>query len=77
MPLLTLKFVSYVDKVIHDIYCICTFGLLEGESESTIPIQHEQYGGTIHLFIGMGCNPSKNTFMTLTYTHNPYRNIRD
>jgi hypothetical protein len=68
---------SYVDKVIHNIYYICTFGLLEGERESTIPVQREQYGGTIHLFIGMGHNPSKSTFMTLIYTHNPNTNIRD
>jgi hypothetical protein len=34
-------------------------------------------GGIVHLFIGMGHNPSKNTFMTLTYTHNPNTNMRD
>jgi hypothetical protein len=30
-------------------------------------------GGTVHLFIGTGRSPSKNTFMTLVCTHN--RNI--
>ena len=32
--------------------------------------QREQYGGTIHLFIGTGRSLGKNTFMTLTYSHN-------
>jgi hypothetical protein len=35
-----------------------------------ITIQLEQYGGTVHLFIGMGRNPGKSTFMTLTLIHN-------
>jgi hypothetical protein len=30
-----------------------------------ITIQREQYEGTVHLFIGMGCNPDKITFMSL------------
>jgi hypothetical protein len=47
-----------------------TFGLLEGIDARAITIQHEQYGGTVHLFIGMGRSPSKNTFMTLTYSCN-------
>jgi hypothetical protein len=34
-------------------------------------------GGTVHLFIGMGRSPDKNTFMTLTYAHNPNTNIKD
>jgi hypothetical protein len=28
-------------------------------------IQREQYGGTVHLFIGTGCSPGKITFMPL------------
>jgi hypothetical protein len=59
------------------IYYIGTFGLLEGGNESAISIMHEQYEGTVHLFINMGHNPDKNTFMTLTYAHNPNTNIRD
>jgi hypothetical protein len=47
--------------------------LFEGVDARAITIQREQYGGTVHLFIGMGHNPNKNTFMTLTCTHN--RNI--
>jgi hypothetical protein len=27
--------------------------------------------GTVHLFIGTGRSSDKNTFVTLTYTHNP------
>jgi hypothetical protein len=35
-------------------------------------IQREQYGATVHLFIGTGHNPGENTFMPLTfiYEHN-------
>jgi hypothetical protein len=61
----------YLDKEIHNVYYICTFGLLEGKSVNAIPIQHEQYKGIVHLFICMGRSPGKNTCMTLTYTHNP------
>jgi molybdopterin synthase catalytic subunit len=63
--------------VIHNVYYICTFGLVEGESESAIPTQREQYGGTVHLFIGFVRNPIKSIVMTLTYTHHPNTNIRN
>jgi hypothetical protein len=35
-------------------------------------IQREQYGATVHLFIGTGHNLGKSTFMSLTsiYNHN-------
>jgi hypothetical protein len=33
--------------------------------ERVIIIQREQYGVTVHLFIGTGRSPSKITFMTL------------
>jgi hypothetical protein len=45
-------------------YYIDTFDLLEGDNVGAITIQREQYGATIHLFIGMGCSPGKITFMT-------------
>jgi hypothetical protein len=51
---------SYVD----------TFGSFEGIDTRAITIQREQYGGTVHLFIGTGRSPGKNTFMTLTFVHN-------
>jgi hypothetical protein len=35
-----------------------------------ITIQREQYGVTVHLFIGAGRSPDKITFMSLTYTAN-------
>jgi hypothetical protein len=37
-----------------------------------IIIQREQYGGSVHLFIGAGRSSGKNTFMSLTfaYKHN-------
>jgi hypothetical protein len=30
--------------------------------------QHEQYGGTVHLFIGTGCSLCKITFMPFIFT---------
>jgi hypothetical protein len=53
------------------LYYIDTFGLLEGNDVREVTIQREQYGNTVHLFIGTGHNPDKNTFVTLTYIHNP------
>jgi hypothetical protein len=35
-----------------------------------ITIQREQYGGTVHLFIGVGRSPDTITFMPLTFTCN-------
>jgi hypothetical protein len=35
-----------------------------------ITIQREQYGVTVHLFIGTGRSPDKITFMPLTFTFN-------
>ena len=52
----------------------CTFSLKEGKSTSVtqkqMPSQREQYGSTVHLFIGMGCNPYKITPMPYTFTNN-------
>jgi hypothetical protein len=48
---------------------IDTFGLFEGVDVRAITIHREQYGGTVHLFIGTGHSPDKNTFMTLTFVH--------
>jgi hypothetical protein len=35
-----------------------------------ITIQREQYGGTVHLFIGMGHNPNKITSVSLITNYN-------
>jgi hypothetical protein len=32
-------------------------------------IQREQYGVTVHLFIGTGCSPGKSIVMSLMFTH--------
>ena len=52
----------------------CTFGLKEGESTSVtqkqMPSQREQYGGTVHLFIGTGHSPYKITSMPFTFGSN-------
>ena len=50
-----------------------TFSLKEGKSTSVtqkkMPSQREQYGNTVHLFIGMGRSPSKITFMPFTFAN--------
>ena len=52
----------------------CTFGLKEGESTSVtqkqMPSQREQYGGTVHLFIGTGRSPCKITLVPFTFINN-------
>jgi hypothetical protein len=52
----------------------CTFGLKEDKSTSVtqkqMPSQREQYGSTVHLFIGTGCSPCKVTPMPLTFANN-------
>jgi hypothetical protein len=52
----------------------CTFGSKEGESTSVtqkqMPSQREQYGGTVHLFIGTGHNPYKITSTPFTFGSN-------
>jgi hypothetical protein len=51
-----------------------TFGLKEGKSTSVtqkqMPSQREQYGSTVHLFIGTGHNPCKITPMPFTFANN-------
>ena len=55
-----------------------TFDLKEGKSTSVMkkqmPSQREQYGGTVHLFIGTGCSPDKITFVSLITNHNQNTN---
>jgi hypothetical protein len=48
---------------------------LEGDGSTSvtqkqIPNQREQYGGTVHLFIGTGHSPYKITFMPFTFDNN-------
>jgi hypothetical protein len=50
-------------------YYINTFGLLGGDDLRAITNHCEQYGGTVHLFIGTGRSPGKSTFMSLTFTY--------
>jgi hypothetical protein len=42
----------------------------EGTSVMTMPSQCEQYGSTVHLFIGTGHNPCKITLMPFTFINN-------
>jgi hypothetical protein len=65
------------------LHYIDTFGLFEGADARVIIIQREQYGGTVHLFIGTEVLftylssviiiQRESTFITLTFVHN--RNI--
>jgi hypothetical protein len=52
----------------------CTYSLKEGKSTSVtqeqMPSQREQYGGTVHLFIGAGHSPCKITLMPFTFGNN-------
>jgi hypothetical protein len=53
----------------------CTFGLKEGKRvqarrKSKMPSPREQYGGTVHLFIGTGHSPYKITPMPFTFGSN-------
>jgi hypothetical protein len=52
----------------------CTFGLKEGKSTNVTRKQmsspREQYGGTVHLFIGTGHSPYKITPMPFTFGSN-------
>ena len=52
----------------------CTFGLKEGKSTSVtqkqMSSQREQYGSTVHLFIGTRRSPCKITPMPFTFANN-------
>jgi hypothetical protein len=39
--------------------------------QKQMPSQHEQYGGTVHLFIGMGRNPCEIASMPFTFANDP------
>jgi hypothetical protein len=53
----------------QNLYYIDTFGLLEDVDAREITNQCEQYGATVHLFIGTGRSPGKSTFMSLIFTY--------
>jgi hypothetical protein len=52
----------------------CTFGLKEGKSTSVtqkqMPSQREQYGSTVHLFIGTRRSLCKITLIPFTFANN-------
>jgi hypothetical protein len=52
----------------------CTYSLEGDEStgatQKQMPNQREQYGDTVHLFIGIGHSPYKITFMPFTFGNN-------
>jgi hypothetical protein len=57
----------------QSLYCIDTSVLLEGNGASTIIIQREQYGGTVHLFIGNCTTSYVITFIPSTITYKVYK----
>ena len=52
----------------------CTFGSKKGKGTSVtqkqMSSQREQYGSTVHLFIGTGRSPCGITLMTFTFANN-------
>jgi hypothetical protein len=44
--------------------------IVQAWRKKRMPSQREQYGGTVHLFIGTGHNPYKITFMPFTLDNN-------
>jgi hypothetical protein len=50
--------------------------LLEGEDTRMNTIQSEQYGVTVHLFIGTGRSPCKSTFISSMFTHDHNTNYK-
>jgi hypothetical protein len=56
-----------------------TSDLKEGESTSVtqkqMPSPREQYGSTVHLFIGMGRSPCKITPMPFSFANNSIESI--
>jgi hypothetical protein len=58
----------------------CTFGLREGKStgvtQKQMPSQREQYGSTVHLFIGTGRSPCKITPIPFTFANDSIVNHR-
>jgi hypothetical protein len=54
-------------------YYIDTFGLVEGNDMRAITIQREQYGGTVHLFIGNCIALYVITFMPSTIIYRVYK----
>jgi hypothetical protein len=59
----------------------CTFVSKEVKGTSVtqkqMPSQGEQYGGTVHLFIGTGCSPCKITLMPFTFANDSIVIYRD
>jgi hypothetical protein len=64
-------------KYFQRLYYIDTFDLFDGNDIRAIRIQHEQYGGTIHLFIGNHTTSYVITFMPSTITYRVYKYHRD
>jgi hypothetical protein len=64
-------------KRCQSLYYIDTFGLFEGDDARRITIQRDQYGGTVHLFIGNHTTLYVITFMPTTITYRVYKCHKD
>jgi hypothetical protein len=64
-------------KQYQDTHCIDTFGLFEDRGVNEITIQRQQYGGTVHLFIGNRTTLYDITFISSKITYKVYKCHRD
>ena len=58
--------------MVHNVHYIYTFGLFDGDDVRAITIQCEQYGGTVHLFIGNRNGSYAIIFMPSMITYRVY-----
>jgi hypothetical protein len=72
-----LRYISYTNKLIHNAYYIDTFGLLKGKGVNAIPIQREQYGDIVHLFIDNRTTSYNITFIPSKIKHKVYKCHKD
>jgi hypothetical protein len=56
-----------------DTHCIDSFGLHEGKGVNAVTIQREQYGATVHLFIGNRTTSYDIIFISSKITYKVYK----
>jgi hypothetical protein len=66
-----------MNKQCQSLYYIDIFGLFEGDDARAITIHREQYGGTVHLFIGKSIASYVITFMPSTIANRVYKCHKD
>jgi hypothetical protein len=68
-----LRYISYINKLIHNAYYIDSFGFLEGKGMNANPIQRPPYGGTVHIFMGNRTASYDITFIPLKIIYKVYK----